>query len=454
MVPKIDQQVSLVWFRKKHIILGALAVLLIAPPIGLTLAWMVFSEYIKPILSSQFAFSMIIMGLSLFLIIHLCAACILAERKLSAYIQDRQGPNRVGWGGVLQPIADGLKFMLKEDIVPANVEKPVFILAPCLAFIVALVGFAVIPWAGTIEWPWTNPDGTPAVVHTQVAQVDIGVLYMLAVGAMSVYGVVLAGWASNNKYAHFGGMRAAAQMLSYEVPLGLGILILLISSGTLRLEEIVDQQAKSGVWNALAHPIAFILVLITAFAETNRAPFDLAECEQELVAGFHTEYSSMKFALFFLGEYAHMITNSALMTVLFLGGWAILPGVTFLADNNSWWAALIKFNIVWGKILGFVAFYMIIRWTLPRFRFDQLMRLSWKGLVPLGMIMVLVTILMTAAGFRLQPEKGFAGNLVYLVVMFGVNAAVIGFTLWFNARTQSPITGRQGNLPDVRVAPR
>lgn len=448
MVPKIDQKVSLAWFRRKQIILSAFAMLLIGPPVLIALAWLGFSSYIKPILSSQFWISMIVMAVSLFLIIHLCAACILAERKFSAYIQDRLGPNRVGWGGVLQPIADGLKFMLKEDIVPANVDKPIFILAPCLSFIIALIGFAVIPWAGRITWPW---GGT---VHTQVAQLDVGILYILAIGAMSVYGVVLAGWSSNNKYAHFGGMRAAAQMLSYEVPLGLGVLILLISSGTLRLEVIVDQQAQTGVWNVIAHPIAFLLVLITAFAETNRAPFDLAECEQELVAGFHTEYSSMKFALFFLGEYAHMITNSAVITVLFLGGWAIFPGVTWLADNDAWWAALIKFGIVWGKILTLIVFYMVIRWTLPRFRFDQLMRLSWKGLVPLGMVMVFVTIMITAAGFHLHADKGFFGNLDYLGAMLGANIVVIAITLWFASRSSAPITGRQENLPEIQVASR
>lgn len=437
---------------RNPLVLGVAGIgLVVAPVVLVVAAFMFFAEPLKAFLSSQFWFSIFMMALSLFLIIHLCAACILAERKISAYMQDRQGPNRVGWGGVLQPIADGVKFILKEEFIPRDVDKPIYMLAPCLAFIVALLGFAVIPWAGQIEWPWTDASGNHPVVTTQVASLDVGLLYMLAVGSLGVYAVVLAGWASNSKYAHYGGMRATAQMLSYEVPLGLGVLVMLLASGTLRLEDIVQTQASTGIWNIFMHPIAFLLVLIAAFAETNRAPFDLAECEQELVAGFHSEYSSMKFALFYLGEYAHMITNSALMTAVFLGGWDPIPGLGLLADNHTWWAALIKFHVFWGKVGAFIAFYMIIRWTLPRFRFDQLMKLAWKNLVPLGITTVFVTGALVAFGWRIDPKGGLTGNLLPAAVALSVNVLVFAGAIWLAGAAKERITGRQENLPDVKV---
>ena len=441
------------WMRDWRNLIMLLPPLLLGPPILIVLAFLLAPEATRWVLGSQFWFSVIMMALSLFLIIHLCAACILAERKISAYIQDRLGPNRVGWGGLLQPIADGVKFILKEEVIPVGADKPIFILAPCLAFIISLLGFAIIPWAGEIVWPWTDANGNPARVTTQVAPLDIGVLYVLAVGSLSVYGVVLAGWASNNKYAHFGGMRATAQMLSYEVPLGLGLLVIILAAGTLRVEEIVNQQAFSGIWNVFIHPVAFLLVLIAAFAETNRAPFDLAECEHELIAGFHTEYSSMKFALFFLGEYAHMITASAFVVAVFLGGWSLLPGWDPLAGVNTWWAALIKFHFFWGKVLAIIVFYMLIRWTLPRFRFDQLMRISWKGLVPIGMAMVLAQIFLTALGIKIDPARGLVGNLGSAAITLAVNLAIIILAVWFSGVARAPITGRQQNLPEIRVVP-
>lgn len=437
--------------RNPLVLAGAGLALAVGPVLLLVPAWLLFGEQIRGFLSSQFWFSIFMMGLSLFLIIHLCAACILAERKLSAYIQDRQGPNRVGWGGLLQPIADGIKFILKEEFVPRDVDKAIYFLAPCIAFVVALLGFAVIPWADKIVWPWTDANGVHPEVTTQAASLDIGLLYMIAVASLGVYAVVLAGWASNSKYAHYGGMRATAQMLSYEVPLGLGVLVILLGSGTLRLEEMVDTQAATGIWNIFLHPIAFLLVLIAAFAETNRAPFDLAECEQELVAGFHSEYSSMKFALFYLGEYAHMITNSALMTAVFLGGWDPLPGLGLLADNHTWWAALLKFGVFWGKVAAFIAFYMVIRWTLPRFRFDQLMKLAWKNLVPLGITIVFVTGAMVAFGWRIDPAAGLLGNLGPAAISLVLNIVVLAAAIWLAGIVREPVTGRQENLPDVEV---
>lgn len=427
---------------RKPWVLGALGAALLLGPIPIVLiAWLLFGEAIRATLSSQFWFSVIMMGVTLFLIIHLCAGCILAERKLSAYCQDRMGPNRVGFWGLLQPIADGLKFIFKEDIIPSNVDKPIFVLAPAMALVVALTTFAVLPWAGDITWPWLI-DGVRPTVSSQVATLDIGVLYLLSLGSMSIYGVVLAGWASNNKYSFYGAMRAAAQMLSYEVPLGLAVLVLLLTSGSLRLETMVEQQATSGVWNIFLHPIAFVLMMITALAETNRAPFDLAECEQELIAGFHTEYSSMKFAMFFLAEYSHMIVASALLSVIFLGGWAPLPFVPWLSKNTEWWAALIKYGVIWGKISLFIAFFMLIRWTLPRFRFDQLMRLAWQKMVPIGLALVALTALLAAFGAQ--------RNFVYC---FGVNVVLLVLMLLQAALTTTPVTGRQENLPHIRVRP-
>jgi NADH-quinone oxidoreductase subunit H len=422
--------------RDWRVIAAAVAVLLLAPAPLVLLAW----PWIKPLLNSQFTFSLIVMGAILFIVIHLCAGLILAERKVSAFIQDRKGPNRVGFWGLLQPVADGLKFLLKEDVVPGSVDKPIFVLAPALAFVIALVTFAVIPWAGVITWPWPDEAGNPITVHTQVASLDIGVLYMLALGAMSVYGVVLAGWASNNKYAFYGGMRATAQMLSYEIPLGLGILTILLVASTLRLEHIVDAQAASGVWNVFLHPLAFLLVFIAGLAETNRAPFDLAECEQELIAGYHTEYSAMKFALFFLAEYAHMTINSALLVVLFLGGWHFwfLPG----PEDTSWMAALIKFGVFWAKIMAVLGMYMLIRWTLPRFRFDQLMRLAWKGMIPLGMAVVAGTGVLVAFGWQRSVPASLALNVI-----------ILAGALWLST-SRKPVTGRQENMPDVEVVSR
>lgn len=436
--------------RNPTILAGAGAALLLGTLAALVLTWLLFSSPIKVVLGSQFGFSLVMMGLSLFIIIHLCAACILAERKLSAFIQDRMGPNRVGYWGLLQPIADGIKFILKEDITPTNVDRPIYILAPALSMGLALVGFAVIPWAGEIHFPWMEPGTT---VSTQVVSIDIGLLYVLAVGSLAVYGVVLAGWASNNKYSAYGGMRAAAQMISYEIPLGLALLVILLTAGSLRPETIVNQQAASGVWNIFLHPIAFVLLTVTALAETNRAPFDLAECEQELIGGFHTEYSAMKFAMFFLGEYAHMVTASALVTVVFLGGWAPLPFFSWYSTgpdgaveatwwNTSWVAALIKFGVVWTKICLFLGLFMLIRWTLPRFRFDQLMRLAWKGLVPMGIAAIVAAGVLAAFGWQ--------RNLLACLL---VNGVLLAGAIWLAGSSRSPITGRQENLPPVEVRP-
>lgn len=424
--------------RAPGVIIGLAVVLGIAAIVVCWLLWMLCGGFIRDALASQFWFAIIMMAIVFVVIFSVVGISTLAERKVAAFCQDRKGPNRVGFWGMIQPLADGLKFLLKEDVTPAQADKPIFMLAPCIAFVLAFIGFAIIPWAGEIHWPWMA-DGE--LVTTQVASLDIGVLYMLAVGGLAVYGVVLAGWASNNKYSFYGGMRAAAQMISYEVPMGLVLIVILLVAGSLRPEIIVNQQAESGVWNVFMHPLAFFLIVVAAFAETNRTPFDLAECEQELVGGFHTEYSSMKFAMFFLGEYAHMVIGSALIVALFLGGWHFwgLTGV----ENNAWWAALIKFGVFWAKIIAFLGFYMMVRWTIPRFRFDQLMKLAWKGMIPMGMGLVVATGVLAAFGW----QDKFLPSII-------ADAVVLGITLWFAARSKAPVTGRQDNLPDIEVRPR
>jgi NADH-quinone oxidoreductase subunit H len=434
--------------RAPGVLFGAAAVLGIVGLVVLVIVWMLLEDTVHTLLGSQLGFSIVMIVITIALMFVVIATSILFERKISAFIQDRKGPNRVGFWGIIQPAADGLKFLLKEEFTPSQVDRPLFILAPCITFVIAFVGFAIIPWAGEIHWPWMEEG---QAVTTQVASLDIGILYVLAVGGIGVYGVVLAGWASNNKYSFFGGFRAAAQMISYEVPLGLVLVVVLLVAGTLRPEVIVNQQAQSGIWNIFLHPIAALLLATCAFAESNRTPFDLAEAEQELVGGFHTEYSSMKFAMFFLGEYAHMIVASALFVALFLGGWHVwfLPNV----DNTAWWAALIKFGVYWAKIILFIAFYMVIRWTLPRFRFDQLMRLAWTSMIPLGLGLVVVQGVLVAFGCRIDPSAGAWRNIGVMVIYWVANAVVLALTLWATGRSKQPVTGRQDNLPEIEVRP-
>lgn len=423
--------------RAPGVIIGVAVLLGVVLAVVLVAVWMLWGDAVRALLGSQLGLSIVIIAVTIGLMFSVIATSILFERKIAAFIQDRKGPNRVGFWGVIQPMADGLKFLLKEEFTPARADRPLFILAPCIAFIAAFIGFAIIPWAGEIHWPWMAEGET---VTTQVASLDMGILYIIAVGGFGVYGVVLAGWASNNKYSFFGGMRAAAQMISYEVPMGLVLVVVLLAAGTLRPELIVNQQAETGIWNVFLHPLAFVLLTICAFAEANRTPFDLVEAEQELVGGFHTEYSSMKFAMFFLGEYAHIITGSALIVALFLGGWHVwfLPNV----DDTVWWAALIKFAVYWVKIILFIVFYIVIRWTLPRFRFDQLMKLAWKGLIPMGLGLVVATGVLVALGW----QRNVPANLI-------ANAIVLGISLWYASRSPSPVTGRQDNLPEIEVRP-
>ncbi len=359
------------------------------------------TSYLPEFVTPQLVASVITIVTMIHVILVGCAYCIWLERKQSAWMQDRCGPNRVGPFGLLQPIADGLKFLLKEDYTPPNVDKAMFTLAPMVMVIPALIGFAVIPWGGSFDLS-TLPFGLAStlgvdgeVVRIVGAQVNIGIIYILAVGALGVYGVALGGWASNSKYSFFGGLRASAQMITYEIPLGLALLAVILLAGTVDPYELIERQSQMG-WFILQTPVAAILYYICRLAEANRAPFDLAECEQELVGGYHTEYSSMRFALFFLAEYAHMITGGALFALLFLGGWSLnpfgvgpdLPGPS---EGTSLPIILLQVGVMCFKVFLVIFLDMAIRWTIPRLRYDQLMKLSWTSLIPIGLVLVLAT---------------------------------------------------------------
>lgn len=307
----------------------------------------------------------------------------LAERKVSAWVQYRLGPNRVGPFGLLQPLADGIKFIFKEELMPAGANPLLFRLAPAMAAMPAMLAIAVIPFAGEITLFGQR-------TTLSITDLPISSLYVLAVGGLGIYGIILGGWSSNSKYSLLGGLRASAQMVSYELSLILSILAVVAISGSLDLRVIADQQSDLWHWNIVRQPLAFGLFVVCMFAETNRHPFDFAESEPELVGGFHTEYSSMKFALFFLGEYCAMIVMSCLATTLFLGGSA----VPFWHDA-PWFAQLPCFLI---KASGFLFLYLLVRWTLPRFRFDQLMDLGWKVLLPLALLNLFATGALISTG--------------------------------------------------------
>lgn len=303
------------------------------------------------------------------------------ERKVAGFIQDRYGPNRAGIFGLLQPLCDGGKLFAKEEFMPSSSNKILFALGPTIAMIVALAGTAVIPWAKELII-----DGRTII--PQVADVNIGILYIVAVLSTGVYGIVLGGWASNNKYSLMGSIRAGAQMISYEVAMGLSIIALVMMTGSLSLREITEQQATG--WNIFYQPLTFIIFLVCSFAECNRTPFDLAECESELVNGHHTEFSSMKMAFYMFSEYIAMFFSSALISVLFFGGYNY-PGMDWVSDN---WgvniANILAILSILVKTTFFVFFYMWVRWTIPRFRYDQLMNLGWKILFPLALVNIFI----------------------------------------------------------------
>ena len=306
---------------------------------------------------------------------------VLVERRVSAFIQNRIGPNRVGPAGLFQPVADIVKLFFKEDIVPKAANKFVHSLAPLISLVVAMTTFAVIPFGNSIHLFGRD-------IKLMIADVNVGILYILALSSLGVYGITLSGWASNNKYSLLGGLRSSAQMISYELSMGLAIIGVLMIAGTLRLDKIVESQAH-GMWYFWRTPISFITFFIASFAETNRLPFDLPEAEPELVGGYHTEYSGMKFGLFFLAEYANMITASAIIVTLYLGGWQI-PFVGYLGLPPI--AVSLLQIAAFGVKVGIVLlFFIVIRWTIPRFRYDQLMNIGWKVMLPLALVNILIT---------------------------------------------------------------
>lgn len=305
------------------------------------------------------------------------------ERKLAAWIQDRVGPDRAGPFGILQPIADGVKMFLKEDFIPAKADKWLFIIGPGLAMFTALITSAVVPWGPKLHLFGRD-------ISLQVADINIGILYVFGVLSVGVYGIMIGGWASNNKYSLYGAIRASSQMISYELAMGVSAITIVLLSGSLSLNDIVAQQ--SGVWNVFYQPVAFLIFFICALAELNRAPFDLPECESELVGGYHTEYSSMKLGLYLFSEYTSMFVSSAIMAILFFGGYNF-PGMSHFSGNALAILGIAAFAI---KIFLFIFVIMWIRWTIPRFRFDQLMHLGWKTLLPLALINLLITGLVIA----------------------------------------------------------
>lgn len=414
------------------------------------------------------------------------AYLIFLERKVASWAQDRIGPNRTGFGmlqaadglldrvglawlykksfgGLGQALADGIKLLLKEDYTPPKVDKILFFMGPILVVIPALIGWAVVPWGGNWDFPGLTMFGhelvKPGMTVVAVAPINIGVVYLLAVGSVAVYGVVLGAYASNNKYSFLGGLRATAQMLSYEIPMGICVLIMILYYKTFDAGLMANLQASPegiGMWGIVAHPLLAIIFFVCILAEANRAPFDLAEAEQELVGGFHTEYSSMKWALFFLGEYMHMITGCAFFAILFLGGWDLHP-IPFLPDlpitagaGEGFWATtlggillvLLKFSVFCGKV-GFLLFVqMWVRWTLPRLRFDQLMKLAWRGLIPLMIVMLVIVGLMTSFGL----DQWWMFFLVNIAV--AIAAAVIGPML-----PSGPPVNRKVPLAGSRFSP-
>jgi NADH-quinone oxidoreductase subunit H len=416
---------------------------------------------LKPVEGDAFVWLSAVKVLAVFTVVMVVVAMLtLLERKVSAWMQDRLGPNRVGPGGLLQPAADGVKNILKEETNPAEANRVFFTLAPMLSIIPALVTFAVIPFASPLPTRW-------GVLPMIVADVPVGILFLLALSSLGVYGLVIAGWASFNKYALLGGLRAGAQMISYEIALGLSLMSVFFLTGNVGLPEVVWTQQAMNLWFALPLSVSFFFFWISCFAETNRLPFDLPEAESELITGYHTEYSSMKFSMFFISEYAHVLTVSALMATLFLGGWDI-PGWQgddmlgfangqWVGAEPAWWKTLLTFGAFALKTFFFIMVFMLVRWTVPRFRYDQVMDLGWKIMLPAALAVVVVTAATVLALDALgEPfvERTAAGQLGHVkllggLVLTAVNAVMLAVVLWVMDRGHT-LTG-SGSLEEKRI---
>lgn len=349
------------------------------------------------------------MGVGLGLVMGMVPIQVWMERKVSARFQLRRGPNRVGPFGLFQVMADAVKLLFKEDFFPRNTDRLIFLVAPIMAYLPGAVSFALIPVGVAAGNELLGPGGVLAVSY-----LNMGLLVMMAISSVAAYGIAFAGWASNNQFSLLGGIRSSAQLISYEIVMGMSVVALVMMTGTLNLAEIVQQQAaplalgQIPSWNLWRQPLTFVLFLVAAFAETNRAPFDLPEAEQELVGGYHTEYTGMRYAWFMNGEYAAMFTMSAIITTLFLGGWTTLPALDAALAETHWIVTtLFSMGVFLAKVMTMVFFFMWVRWTLPRFRWDQLMKLGWNTLIPVA----LANILLVAAWMEfVMPLFGIGGS--------------------------------------------
>ncbi len=358
------------------------------------------------------------------------ALLTLMERKVSAWMQNRRGPNRVGWAGLLQPAADGVKNILKEETLPGQANPIIFMLAPALAFIPAMLLGAVIPWGAPVQvdfdfmLPLVGRFVHQGLMPLAVVDLPIGFLFVLAISSLGVYGIALAGWSSNSKYSLLGGLRSSAQMVSYEVAMGMSLIPVLLLSGNVSFGAIIAEQ-QQGLWFVLPLFLSFFLFLISGFAETNRLPFDMPEAESELVAGYHTEYSAMKFSMFFIAEYANIVTIAAMVVTLFFGGWDI--PFTRWDEGGGIVPAVATAGVMFLKVLFWIFFVMWIRWTLPRFRYDQLMAIGWKFMLPLALAYIMVT------GFAIvgiDQGLGVTSPRLKMFLLFGLNL-VLGYLVFF-----------------------
>ncbi len=383
-------------------------------------------------LMATFVVPLVKIAVVLFALLTAAAYLVLLERWIAAWVQDRLGPNRVGIPltriklfGLGQPLADGLKFIFKEEYTPAHVDKALYILAPITILAAAIAIFAVIPFGSVL--PIQVP-GVEGPIQLVVAPgVDVGMIYIFAMSSIAVYGVILGGWASNNKYSFLGALRSSAQLIAYEIPLGLGILGVVLSVGSLRLEDIIGVQANSGQWNAFSQPLGLMVFLIASFAEAARLPFDLPECEQELIGGYHTEYAGMKLLLFLIAEFLHMVVAAFLIVILFFGGWHFW-GMNVAADDViSWPLALLRVFVLMAKVMAVILFFMLVRWSWPRFRFDQLMNLAWKVMLPLGLVN-LVTVATTVEYVHVRELEGLDTS-PWVAVIIGWVVALVAWTV-------------------------
>lgn len=412
------------------------------------------SDFLESILSWQLFISVAVILVILHVNLIGVAYLILLERKLSAWIQDRIGPNRCGPFGLLQPIADGIKLFFKEDYKPRGADLFLFSLAPMAIIIPALIGWVVIPWGGYVELPeitlpliGTTIEGGRTLVAG--ADVHIGVIFILATASLGVYGVTLGGWASNNKYSFFGGLRATAGMISYEIPLAASILTVLLLSGAVHPQRLIEQQAANG-WYVFSQPLAAILFFVAILAEANRAPFDNAEAEQELVGGYHTEYSSMRFGLFLLAEYAHLITSSAFLMLLFFGGYHLPLAPWTSPDAIGVGPVFTKIAVFFGKVILTISFMMLVRWTIPRVRWDQVMKLAWNAMIPLSIALVVLTAVMVfmqwTEWWQLLAMNGAVTGVLIMIQPLMQGSA------WKNRKVRLP-GSRFSGLPEDEALP-